>query len=102
EAAKRAALCFLELLKRIERSRMRMSILLEIGILKFPQQTYHSYEIWLLIDRTRYSWEAITPNGFCFRSQRWYKSPNTPILKAKKHIDRELAIYQIKDVVGWV
>ena len=53
--AKRAALCFLELLKRIERSRMRLGILLEIGILKFPQENYQSQELWLVIDRTRYT-----------------------------------------------
>ena len=52
--AKRAVLCFLELLKRIERSRMRLGILAEIGILKFPQENYQSQELWVVIDRTRY------------------------------------------------
>ncbi len=55
--AKRAAHCFLELMKRLGRSRMKLSVLAEIGILKFPQQVYRSCELWLLIDRTRYTWE---------------------------------------------
>jgi len=100
--AKRAALCFLELLKRIERSHMRLGILLEIGILKFPQENYQSQSLWLVIDRTRYSWEALTKDGFCCRSQRWYKHPDTALTKAKAYIDRETAISRIKDVVGWV
>lgn len=100
--ARRAAFCFLELMKRLERSRMRLNILSEIGILKFPQQTYHGYELWLLVDRTRYTWEARLDNGFCVRSQRWYKRHNTALLKAKGHIDREIALGQIRDIVGWV
>jgi hypothetical protein len=100
--ARRAAHCFLELMKRLERSRMKLSILAEIGLLKFPQESYRSVEIWLLIDRTRYTWELITGEGYCFRSQRWYKQPNTAITKARLHIDRELAVSQIKEVVGWV
>jgi hypothetical protein len=100
--AKRAAFCFLELMKRLERSRMKLSVLAEIGILKFPQETYRSYEIWLLVDRTRYTWELITTSGFCIRSQRWYKQHDTAVSKAKAQIDRELAISQIRDVVGWV
>jgi hypothetical protein len=100
--AKRAALCFLELLKRLERSRMRLGILAEIGILKFPQETYCSHELWMLVDRTRYTWEILTVDGYCFRSQRWYKHPSTALLRAKAYIDREQAISQIKGVVGWV
>lgn len=100
--AKRAAYCFLELLKRLDRSRMKLSILAEIGILKFPQETYRSHELWLLVDRTRYTWEAIATDGLCFRSQRWYKYPDTALAKAKVHIDRELAISQIRNIVGWV
>lgn len=100
--ARRAAFCFLELLKRIERSRMKLSILAEIGLLKFPQETYRSQEIWLLVDRTRYTWEILTVDGYCFRSQRWYKHPDSALAKAKAHINRELAVSQIKDVVGWV
>lgn len=100
--AKRAALCFLELLKRLERSRMRLGILAEIGILKFTQETYHSHELWLLVDRTRYTWEALTVDGYCYRSLLWYKHPNTALLKAKAYVDREQAISQLKEVVGWV
>ena len=37
--ARRAAFCFLELMKHLERSRMKLGILAEIGILKFPQET---------------------------------------------------------------
>lgn len=73
--ARRAAFCFLELLKRLERSRMRLGILAEIGILKFPQEVYQSHKLWLLIDRTRYSWEAFTADGYCCRSPYWYKQP---------------------------
>jgi hypothetical protein len=102
DAARRAAFCFLELLKRLERSRMRLSVLAEIGILKFPQEMYRSNELWLLIDRTRYSWEAHTVNGYCIRSQRWYQRPSTAIVKAKGHIDREVAKAQIREIVGWV
>ncbi|MBD1806182.1 hypothetical protein H6F98_12065 [Microcoleus sp. FACHB-SPT15] len=100
--ARRAAHCFLELMKRLERSRMKLSILAEIGILKFPQETYRQHELWLIVDRTRYTWEAITASGFCWRSQRWYKQPDTAIVKARIHIDRELAVSQIRGVVGWV
>lgn len=102
DASKRAACCFLELLKRLERSPMKLGILAEIGILKFPQETYRTCEIWLVVDRTRYTWEILTRAGYCFRSQRWYKHPDTTLLKAKAHIDREIAISQIKEVVGWV
>ncbi|MBW4543103.1 MAG: hypothetical protein KME25_01440 [Symplocastrum torsivum CPER-KK1] len=102
DAARRAAFCFLELLKRLERSRMKLSVLAEIGLLKFPQQTYRCCELWLVIDRERYTWEILTASGHCFRSQRWYKQPDTAIAKAKAHIDREIAISQIKEVVGWV
>jgi hypothetical protein len=35
--ARRAAHCFLELMKRLERSQMKLSVLTEIGLLKFPQ-----------------------------------------------------------------
>jgi hypothetical protein len=100
--AKRAAHCFLELMKRLERSRMRLSILAEIGLLKFPQGLYRSCELWLLIDRTRYTWEIFTAHGICLRSQYWYKHPDTALAKAKAHIDRELAITQIKEIVGWI
>ena len=100
--AKRAAYCFLELMKRLERSRMKLSILTEIGILKFPQANYRTYELWVVVDRTRYTWEAITVQGFCLRSQRWYKHPDTAVAKAQAHVDRELAISQIRGVVGWV
>ena len=81
---------------------MRLSILAEIGLLKFPQGLYRSYELWLLIDRTRYTWEIFTANGVCLRSQYWYKHPDTALAKAKAHIDRELAVTQIKEIVGWV
>ena len=100
--AKRAAYCFLELMKRLERSRMRLSILAEIGLLKFPQGLYRSCELWLLIDRTRYTWEVFTAQGLCLRSQYWYKSPDSALTKARAHVDRELAITQIKEIVGWV
>jgi hypothetical protein len=100
--ARRAAHCFLELMKRLERSRMKLSVLAEISLLKFPQETYRQHELWLLIDRTRYTWEAITASGFYLRSQRWYKQPDTAITKAKAHIDQELAVSQIRGVVGWV
>jgi hypothetical protein len=100
--ARRAAHCFLELMKRLERSRMKLSVLAEIGLLKFPQETYRQHELWLVVDRTRYTWEAITASGFCMRSQRWYKQPDTAIVKARVQIDRELAVSQIRGVVGWV
>jgi hypothetical protein len=102
DEAKRAAYCFLELMKRLERSRMKLSVLAELGLLKFPQHTYRQHELWLVIDRTRYTWEAITANGFCLRSQRWYKQPDTALAKARAHIERELAVAQIVEVVGWV
>ena len=100
--AKRAAFCFLELMKRLERSRMRFGILAEIGVLKFPQEMYRSYEVWLLVDRVRYTWEAARGDGVCIRSQRWYKRPETALDKAKDHIDIEIARTQIRDVIGWV
>ena len=90
------------LMKRLERTRMKLSVLAEIGLLKFPQESYRTYELWIVADRTRYTWEAITANGFCIRSQRWYKHPDTAIAKARVHIDRELAVSQIRGVVGWV
>ncbi len=102
DEARRAAHCFLELMKRLERSRMKLSVLAEIGILKFPEETYRQHELWLVVDRTRYTWEAITASGFCLRSQRWYKHPNTALIKAKTHIERELAVSQIRGAVGWV
>jgi len=100
--ARRAAHCFLELMKRLERSRMKLSVLAEIGILKFQRENYRQHELWLVIDRTRYTWEASTANGFCLRSQRWYKISDTAIIKARVQIDRELAVSQIRGVVGWV
>jgi hypothetical protein len=81
-------------MKRLERSRMRLSVLAEIGLLKFPQEVYRTYELWVVIDRTRYTWELTTANGFCVRSQRWYKHPDSALAKAKAHIDRELAVSQ--------
>jgi hypothetical protein len=81
---------------------MKLSVLAEIGFLKFPQPSYRCCELWLVIDRERYTWEILTDSGHCFRSQRWYKQPDTVIAKAKAHIDREIAISQIKEVVGWV
>jgi len=102
DEANRAALCFLELLKKLERSRMRLGILAEIGILKFPQETYHTHKLWLLVDRNRYSWEILRVDGCCLRSQRWYKQRSTALFKAKAYIEREQAMSQIKEVVGWV
>lgn len=102
DTARRAVYCFLELMKRLERSRMKLSVLSEIGLLKFPHGNYRGYELWVVIDRTRYTWEAVVANGFCIRSQRWYKHPDTAMAKARVHIDRELAVLQIRDVVGWV
>ena len=55
DEAKRAAYCFLELMKRLDRSRMRLSVLAEIGLLKFPQEVYRTYDLWVVIDRTRYT-----------------------------------------------
>ncbi len=81
---------------------MKLSVLAEIGILKFPQETYRQHELWLVVDRTRYTWEAITASGVCLRSQRWYKQPDTALIKAKAHVDRELAVAQIRGVVGWI
>ncbi|MFB8788118.1 MAG: hypothetical protein U7123_04555 [Potamolinea sp.] len=100
--ARRAAFSFLELMKRLERSPMKFNVLSEIGILKFPQETYRSYELWLLIDRTRYTWEILADDGLCIRSQRWYKRHDAALSKAKAHIDRQQALSQIKDIVGWV
>jgi hypothetical protein len=99
--ARRAAHGFLELMKRLDRSKKKLSILAEIGVLKFPQGTYRSCQLWLVVDRTRCTWEIFTVNGLCLRSQYWYKHPNTALIKAKAHIDRELAITQIVEVVGW-
>ncbi|MEQ8536963.1 MAG: hypothetical protein RIB93_05815 [Coleofasciculus sp. D1-CHI-01] len=100
--AKRAAVCFLELMKRLARSRMRLSVLAEIGLLKFPQQQHRGYKVWLVVDRARYSWEATRRDGLCIRSQRWYKRPETALSKAQQHIDCEYAKSQIRDVIGWV
>lgn len=102
EDAKRAASYFLELMKRLEKSRMRLGILAEIGILKFPQENYGFYQLWLLVDRTRYSWEAVRSDGVCIRSQNWYKKPDTALNKAKDHIDWENARSQIIEAIGWV
>ena len=101
--ARRAAHCFLELMKRIERSRMKLSIVAEIGNLKFPQGTYLQHELWLVIDHTRYtSWGAIAGDGLCLRSHYWYKHPERARAIAIVQINRELAITQIVEVVGWV
>ncbi len=81
---------------------MRLSILAEFGLLKFLQGLYRSCEVWLLIDRTRYTWEIFTAQGLCLRSQYWYKSPDSALAKAKVHVDRELAITQLKEIVGWI
>lgn len=102
DQAKQAAYCFLELMKRLERSKMKLNVLAEIGILKFPQETYHAYELWLVIDRGRYTWEIVAADGLCIRSQRWYKRHDSALTKAKLHIDRERTVAQIKDIVGWV
>ncbi len=48
-----------------ERSRMKLSVLAEIGILKFPQQAYRQHELWVVVDRTRYTGEGIIACGFC-------------------------------------
>ena len=97
-------------MKRLDRSKKKLSILAEIGVLKFPQGTYRYCQLWLVVDRTRCTWEIFTVNGLCLRSalrssaslsQYWYKHPNTALIKAKAHIDRELAITQIVEVVGW-
>lgn len=100
--AKRAAYCFLELLKRIDRSPKRLNILMEIGILKFPQEFYRGYHIWLLVDRCRYSWEVITAEGHCFRSPNWYVRSSTALLRAKQNIDLNLTKTQILEAIGWV
>ncbi len=101
DVARRAAYCFLELMKRLERSRMKLNVLSEIGILKFPQEKYYSHELWLLIDRDRYTWETLTVNGY-IRSPYWYKNPDTALTKGRVYIERELAVVQIINVVGWV
>lgn len=101
DAARRAAHCFLELMKRLERSRMKLSVLAEVGILKFPQEHYLSHELWLLVDRTRYSWETLTAHGYA-RTHYWYKHPEVALSKGREYIERELAIVQIVEVVGWV
>jgi hypothetical protein len=36
------------------------------------------------------------------RWQYWYKHPDTALAKAKAYINREVAITQIVEVVGWV
>lgn len=100
--ARQAAYCFLELMKRLERSRMKLGILAEIGLLKFPQQIYCFYELFLVVDRIRYTWEITTPHGWTVRGNRWYKQPERAIAKAQEHIEREVAITQIVEVVGWV
>ena len=81
---------------------MKLSVLAEIAILKFPQETYRKHELWLVVDRTRDSWEVIAGDGLCIRSPRWYKQPDTALALAKAHIHRESAISKIRDVVGWV
>jgi len=81
---------------------MKLSVLAEIAILKFPQETYRKHELSLVVDPSRDSWEVIAGDGLCIRSQRWYKQPDTAVAKAKAHIDRELPISKIRDVVGWV
>lgn len=102
EDASRAASYFLELMKRLERSRMRFGVLAEIGVLKFPQEKYLHHQIWLLVDRDRYSWEAARGDGISIRAQYWYKKPETALDKAKAHIDWEIARSKIRDVIGWV
>ncbi len=74
-------------------------------LLKIPLYLIFYYKIKLrssLIDRTRYTWEIFTSDGVCLRSQYWYKHPDTALAKAKAHIERELAVTQIVEVVGWV
>lgn len=100
--ASRAASYFLELMKRMERSRMRLGALAEIGILKFPQEVYLHHQIWLLVDRERYSWEAVRSDGISIRAQYWYKKPENALRKAKEHISWEITRIQIKDIIGWV
>ena len=51
--ARRAAHCFLELMKRLERSRMKLSVLAELGLLKFPQETFRQHELWLIVALSR-------------------------------------------------
>ena len=81
---------------------MKLGILAEIGLLKFPQQIYCFHELFLVVDRIRYTWEITTPHGWTVRGNRWYKQPERAIAKAQEHIERELAITQIVEVVGWV
>jgi len=88
-------------MKRLERSRMKLNVLSEIGILKFPQENYYSHELLLLIDRDRYTWETLTANGY-IRSPYWYKNPDMALIKGRAYIERELAVVQIINVVGWV
>jgi len=80
---------------------MKLNVLSEIGILKFPQENYYSHELWLLIDRDRYTWETLTANGY-IRSPYWYKNPDMALIKGRAYIERELAVVQIINVVGWV
>lgn len=80
---------------------MKLSVLAEVGILKFPQEHYLSHELWLLVDRTRYSWETLTAHGYA-RTHYWYKHPEVALSKGREYIERELAIVQIVEVVGWV
>jgi len=88
-------------MKRLKRSRMKLNVLSEIGILKFPQENYYSHELWLLIDRDHYTWEMLTANGY-IRSPYWYKNPDTAVTIGRAYIERELAVVQIVNVVGWV
>ena len=82
-----------------------------MGILKLPPEVYRSCQIWLLIDRTRYTWEIITTNSLCLRSASLVSTavavlvqnhPDTALAKARVDIDRELAVTQIVEVVEWV
>ncbi|HEY9670473.1 MAG TPA: hypothetical protein V6D11_03450 [Waterburya sp.] len=45
---------------------------------------------------------ASASNGICLRPFYWYKSPETALAKARLDIDRELAVTQIVQVVGWI
>lgn len=101
EEAKRAAYCFVELMNRIERSPKRLNILMEIGILKFPQTHYRDWEVWLLLDRHRYSWEIMNDRYQCFRSQSWYKHPENAIQRAKENIDLAYTKAQLQKAIGW-
>jgi hypothetical protein len=101
--AKRAACCFLELMKRLERSRMKLSVLAEIGILSFPTRDLPparamAWSLTVLATVGR----QLQPAASEKRSSQWYKHPDTAITKAKAHIDRELAVAQIRGAVGWV